>query len=599
MKTIVSQLKAEGITLPKLPANPRPGYFEVDCPREYCIADRKGVDSTPLRVDVSPPTFARWKCRHCLWSGHIGEEPVIASPAVESPGEEIIDQPTKLTNELTKEALEFVRGFGITDEMARSRKLSWQPDGECVRVPYRDEDETINNALISVANGASRLANARRVVFYGLDCFNQNNKTCIIAHRELDAIGLMSQGFVNVLALPNGGDVPDGRADDYEPQEDCYRYLGAAAGIIQACETVIFAFDDGEIGLTIRQELARRIGPGKCKVVKFTRGTARATFMEMGSDDLCADINEAKPLPISGLYEVDDFEKELISLFMDGMGSGVSTGWPNVDELYTVSTPGLTLVTGIPNSGKSEWIDALNINLALNHGWKFAAFSPENGKELHTIKLVEKRVEMSADPKHKDRMSFDTFYQGSKWVRQHWTFIESKDEMPTLDWILERATDAVLRKGIKGLIIDPWNRIEKKMDGFRAETDYVAQALPRILRFCHNYGVHCWLVVHPKQQEKDRKTGKIPPPSLYDCAGSAHFVNMCDNGIVVHRSDSVDDATEIYVNKVRFKHIGRRGNTKLAYNTRTGRYQPLDQSPLYSMHDGNSDGIKSYEPGDL
>ena len=210
------------------------------------------------------------------------------------------------------------------------------------------------------------MTNARRVVFYGLDRFNANNKTCIIAHRELDAIGLMSQGFENVLAVPNGGNVPDGRSDDYEPEEDKYRYLGAAATLIQACETVVFAFDDGNAGLVMRQELARRIGPGKCKVVKFSRGTARETYMQMGSDDLCADINEAKPLPISGLYEVNDFEKELVSLFMDGMASGVSTGWPNVDELYTVSTPGLTLVTGIPNSGKSEWIDALNVNLALN-----------------------------------------------------------------------------------------------------------------------------------------------------------------------------------------------------------------------------------------
>jgi twinkle protein len=435
-------------------------------------------------------------------------------------------------------------------------------------------------------------------VFYGLDRFNPLIKTVIISHRELDAIALTSLGFDNVLAVPNGGDVPDGRTDEYEPESDRYRFLSAAADLIQKCDTVIFAFDDGAAGMAMRQELARRIGPGKCKVVKYLRGTLLKTQQEMGENDVCADINEAKPLPISGLYEIDDFEKELISMFTDGMASGVGTGWKNVDELYTVSTPGLTLVTGIPNSGKSEWIDALNVNLALNHGWKFAAFSPENGKELHSIKLIEKRVEMSADPKHKERMSFDTFHQGSLWVRKHWTFIESKDEMPTLDWILDRAVDAVLRKGIKGLIIDPWNRIEKKMDGMRSETDYVAQALPRILRFNANYGVHTWLVVHPKQQEKDRKTGKIPPPSLYDCAGSAHFVNMCDNGIVVHRADSVDDATEIYVNKVRFKHIGRRGNTKLAYDTRTGRYSPLDVTPSYKYGE-SGDGIKSYEPGDI
>jgi twinkle protein len=32
----------------------------------------------------------------------------------------------------------------------------------------------------------------------------------------------------------------------------------------------------------------------------------------------------------------------------------------------------VTLVTGVPNSGKSEWLDALLVNLGKLHGWKFA-----------------------------------------------------------------------------------------------------------------------------------------------------------------------------------------------------------------------------------
>ena len=38
----------------------------------------------------------------------------------------------------------------------------------------------------------------------------------------------------------------------------------------------------------------------------------------------------------------------------------------------------LTIVTGVPNSGKSEWIDALLINLALREQWTFAMCSMEN-----------------------------------------------------------------------------------------------------------------------------------------------------------------------------------------------------------------------------
>lgn len=305
-------------------------------------------------------------------------------------------------------------------------------------------------------------------------------------------------------------------------------------------------------------------------------------------------------MKIPGLFHVEEFENELKDYFDVGMSSGASTGWKNVDSLYTVVPGQLTVVTGIPNSGKSEWVDALTINLAMNYDWLFAAFSPENGKAAHTIKLVEKYVQMPADPKSPSRMSFDAMMGGAKWVGDHYVFIESIDVTPTLDWILERALDAVLLYNIKGLILDPWNRIEKTLAG-KSETDYVGESLPKILRFAATHGVHVWLVVHPKQQQKDHKTGKIPAPSLYDMAGSAHFVNMADNGIVIHRSESIDDTTEVLVRKVRFKHVGRRGQTNLSYIKDTGRYEPLDEeySPklaeMVRKAEKKIDAIKTYE----
>ena len=38
----------------------------------------------------------------------------------------------------------------------------------------------------------------------------------------------------------------------------------------------------------------------------------------------------------------------------------------------------LTLITGVPNSGKSEWIDALLCNINESRGWKFVLCSMEN-----------------------------------------------------------------------------------------------------------------------------------------------------------------------------------------------------------------------------
>jgi twinkle protein len=67
-----------------------------------------------------------------------------------------------------------------------------------------------------------------------------------------------------------------------------------------------------------------------------------------------------------------------------GLPKGSPTGWRSVDELYTLATGQWTLVTGTPGSGKSEFVDAVMVNLAKQGGWHFVIFSPENWPlELH------------------------------------------------------------------------------------------------------------------------------------------------------------------------------------------------------------------------
>lgn len=574
-----------------------PVTLQVDCPQTYCQAAREhGGDKTPLKIECHPPGYAGWSCRNCLWSGHIGEAPE------EQPAEKAEKAITRGHTKLPEEAIDFLQRNCITAEEAEQFKLGWDAQRKSIKIPFLESGQVINATLLRIEDGKSRLASSKRIVFWGLDLLDANEKSVVIAHRELDAMILLARGFKNVIAIPNGGDFKQ-TADEFDTHPDKLAYLASAAELIKSWQSVKFCLDDTEDGLAIRQELARRIGPGKCSTVTPSRTTIAATMLELGSEGVCADMAEARPLPIFGLYELNDFEKELVRYFEHGMGEGVTTGWPNVDKLYTVVPGQLTVVTGIPNSGKSEWVDALSLNLAMKFGWRFAAFSPENGKEAHATKLIEKRVEMSADPKSKQRMSFDTFMNGAEWVQNHYSFIENTETMPTLDWILERAADAALRYGIKGLIIDPWNRIEKKLAQGQNETDYVGSSIPRILRLAVNYGLHVWLVVHPKQQQPDHKTGKIRAPSLYDMAGSAHFVNMCDNGVVIHRSESVDDATEVHVKKVRFKHVGRRGETKLKYNRNTGRYSPLEEQfteeQFRAVKEGEEPaGIRTYDPED-
>ncbi|MCI36574.1 twinkle-like protein chloroplastic/mitochondrial-like [Trifolium medium] len=59
-------------------------------------------------------------------------------------------------------------------------------------------------------------------------------------------------------------------------------------------------------------------------------------------------------------------------------------------------------------------------------------------------------------------------------------------------------------------------------------------------------------------------------PNLYDISGSAHFINKCDNGIVIHRNRDPEagpiDQVKVCVRKVRNKVAGTIGEAALSYN---------------------------------
>lgn len=81
-------------------------------------------------------------------------------------------------------------------------------------------------------------------------------------------------------------------------------------------------------------------------------------------------------------------------------------------------------MTGVPNSGKSEWLDALAVNLAHLHGWRFAVCSMEKRPRDHGKQLVEKvagkPMLMAAYAENLERMteavSWENLPQNYGWV---------------------------------------------------------------------------------------------------------------------------------------------------------------------------------------
>ena len=194
----------------------------------------------------------------------------------------------------------------------------------------------------------------------------------------------------------------------------------------------------------------------------------------------------------------------------------------------------------------------------------------------HIAKLAEKYIGRPFFERNGWKMTEDELCSAIAWTDEYFRWIVSQDgeKLPTIDWILELAEQAVIRFGVKGLVIDPYNEIEHNRPSNQTETEYVSIILSKVKRFAKNHGVHVWFIAHPAKQQKDRD-GSIPVPSLYDISGSANWINKADIGLVIHRTDPTDvqGKTQVWIKKMRFKELGKVGHVELRYDISSGRYQ--------------------------
>ena len=255
-----------------------------------------------------------------------------------------------------------------------------------------------------------------------------------------------------------------------------------------------------------------------------------------------------------------------------GFKRGSATGWPSVDALYSVGLGQWTLVTGTPNSGKSEFVDAMMVNLARREEWKFAIYSPEHWPlELHFAHIIEKYTGKPFNPGPTPRLDVEELDAGLAWMRGK--FIFCKPDNPSMYAILEEANNLQSFGAWKvGVVIDPWNQLEHMRDQYETETEYVSRTLTMVINWVREMNCHLWLIAHPSKLMKT-KEGKLPVPTPHDVSGSAHFWNKADNCLCVWR-DQVEGTqdVDIHVQKIRFRHIGRIGLATLKYDRVTGLY---------------------------
>lgn len=413
---------------------------------------------------------------------------------------------------------------------------------------YFRDGVLINTKYRSADKGFKLVKDAEKI-FYNLDGIKDKNE-CYIVEGEIDCLTMVQNGYTNTVSVPNGATKGHNNLDYFD---NCYKYF-------ENIEKVYILTDHDEPGENLANELARRIGVEKCfRIALDGFKDVNEQYCQLGQINL----SNAKPYPLEGVFNVEHHWDGLINILKNGFPKG----WRPRGKLGELISfhPGYTsVVTGIPGHGKSEVIDQILIQLAIDYGIKGAFFTPENWPtEVHIIKLIEKSLGKSAFKSNELELKLAKAFLNDNFF---WVYPEEGYQLET---ILEKVRQAVLKYGVKWFVLDPWNKLEHRRNGL-SETDYISSSLDLISNFNKKNGTHCFIIAHPTKMKFNEKTGAYDVPGLYDINGSANWYNKADIGLSMYKTG--DGMNTLYAQKVKFKFWGSVGSIDLRWNRDNGRY---------------------------
>lgn len=560
------------------------GQHRMSCPNCAHTRSQSGQRNRTLSVQVSNGKAA-YTCWHCNLSGKVALDGQ-RLPAV--PQKKVVLRPVRETGPLGADALSYLKQRGISEETAKAAGLfstrsyfnKLSREGDAVGLPYFDADGTYTGAkLRSVEEKDFTIQGVVASMFGAERC--RAGEDLYVVEGELDAISMLEAGLGNAISVPHGA--PAQSIAQVNPQANDKRLaaLWASREVIKQASRIIIASDNDAPGEALAEEVARRVGKARCWVLKWPPGIKDANefLIEHGGETLKEyATSRATMWPLSGLRSVSEFRVEVDDLYERGLPGGLKTGWKSIDEIYSVAPGSLNIITGVPGSGKSTWLDALLCNLAKMHDSRIALASFENPIPTHISKLAAQYVGKPFRDGLGDRMSKQEMVEATDWVNEHFLFLSQDGEPPTTDNLVERFSMAVMRMGCRIGVIDPFNFIKLGGDN---ETHAINEMLSALKTFAMATDMALFLVAHPAKPPPG--TGKDWIPTGYQISGSAHFYNRADAGITVQRNDGLN--VRVHVWKSRFEHIGTLGSAPLVYQYGTGRYEEADETAAFTFDD--------------
>ena len=529
--------------------------FLIDQFNQHQLEEGKSQGTCPICSPDRKPKNEKAKCASYDWERGIGtchncsKTFQLHTYQRKGASEKVYVRPTSTLLPATSKVVEWFNSRGISEQTLTELQVTEGPEF----MPQTGKTENtihfnyfIGDQLINVkyrdGNKHFKLFKGAEKVFYNINSI-VGFEYCVIVEGEMDVLALHEAGITNAISVPNGATLG---TNNLEYLDNCIDYFEDKAKII-------IAVDSDAAGQALQAELVRRLGSETCYIATFDDcKDANEYLIKYGKEALSQRISRSKPVPLENVTTFRDIEDEVTDFVRNGFKPGFQVGLDNFDSIFSTYTGQFITVTGIPSSGKSDFVDQMVVGYNEKYGWKTAYASPENHPTyLHAHKLMRKTWQ--GMPGVED-IKTEKWNQVADHVNDNYFFIDM--ERYTLESVLRKGAELVKRKGIKCLVIDPFNKV-RSADASGDVNVYTLEYLSQIEIFAKKYDVLVMVVAHPTKMYKDVK-GNIEEPTMYNIKGGGEWYDASYHGLLVHRNYE-DKTVKVKILKCKFQNLGENG----------------------------------------
>lgn len=430
--------------------------------------------------------------------------------------------------------------------------------GDSVQIAnYKDEKgNTVAQKLRYPNKQFNVVGNMKEAALYGQHLWRDGGNNVTVVEGELDALS-MSQAFEHkwaVVSLKTGA-------------------AGAKRDIKQSIEwlekfkTVVFMFDNDEVGQLAAQECAALLSPRKAKIARLPLKDASEMIQAGRQTELIDAFWGAKEFAPDGIINGEDLweeastEKEVFSIPYPYQGLNTKIGGCRLGEIVTV-----TAGSGL---GKSQLTREFAYHL-LNEGATIGYVALEESSKRTAQGLMSlhlnKPVHLEEVPTEELREAFDaTLGTGRVFMYDHWGSTESDNLLAKIRYLVRGC-------GCQYVILDHISIVVSGIEG-GDERRIIDNMMTRLRSLTEELEIGLIVVSHLRRPSGDKGHEEGIMTSLSQLRGSAAIAQLSD--IVIGLERNQQDAESSHQTTVRVLKNRWSGDTGVAgllhYNTATGR----------------------------